>query len=246
MVTFETKVWEGDWRYLLQGSRLEKTIARCHYPFASKKLFINNVNEPDRVCRAAERLVSQKIISEYVVVDQHAQAALDFFELTKADLGQGYVYSIAELVSIYLCTTPFLLHFSSDSMPEPNHHHWVEAMTAVLAQYPDIAVANLMWNGRADEVAHERIRTIESFSISQGFSDQMYLIRTADFRKPIYRETNLGSAHYPKYGGELFEKRVHSWMLNHQKYRATLMSLSYRHQNFSSKPWVEKLRSLFY
>lgn len=245
MLTFETKVWEGDWRFILQSTRLQKTIERCNYAFAVKRLMINNVKEPDVVCQEAERLVREGIITEYVVVEKYAKPALDFFGLTKDDLGRGYVYSIAELVSIYVCTTPFLLHFSGDSMPGKSKEHWVELMLDFLQHHPDVVVANLTWNDRHHEVVHERQKQINQFSISQGFSDQMFLIRTADFRRPIYRETNLGSAHYPAYGGELFEKRVHSWMLNQQKYRATLMGVSYWHRNFSASPWLEKLRSIF-
>jgi exonuclease V gamma subunit len=83
------------------------------------------------------------------------------------------------------------------------------------------------------------------FCIGYGFSDQMYLIRTEEFRRPIYNEHNEKSSNYPDYGGELFEKRVNSWMLNHNRYRVTYLGLSYKHRNFSNKNWVRQLNRLF-
>ena len=33
MVTFETKVWENDWEYILQENYLQEIIGRCNYAF---------------------------------------------------------------------------------------------------------------------------------------------------------------------------------------------------------------------
>ena len=82
-----------------------------------KKLFINNVNNLGKVQRLADKLISQSVIDGYVIVESLANEVLDFFELSKKSLGNGYYYSIAELTSIYLCTSKYLLHFSGDSIP---------------------------------------------------------------------------------------------------------------------------------
>jgi hypothetical protein len=241
-ITFETKVWEKDWRIILKSGRLEKTIDRCHYPFDKKVIFINNVANVQEVCRGAERLVAKSVIDNYIIVDEFAQKALDFFELSKESLGRGYYYSIAELVSIYLCSTKYLLHFSGDSLPESNSRNfWVNDLIGILDENPNIVVSNLTWNRKYNEAANESFKEIGNFYISYGFSDQMYLIRTSDFKNKIYNETNVKSNHYPAYGGELFEKRVHSWMQNQNKYRATYKNMSYKHRNFSKKPFVRKL-----
>jgi len=47
-----------------------------------------------------------------VHVHEHAQEALDFFQLSKEKLGKGYYYSIAELVSIYLTKTKLVATLS--------------------------------------------------------------------------------------------------------------------------------------
>jgi len=57
------------------------------------------------------------------------------------------------------------------------------------------------------------------------------MVRTADFRQPIYSEQNAASSRYPGYGGELFEKRVDSWMRNHGHLRATYRHGAYEHES---------------
>lgn len=241
-ITFETKVWENDWRFILQGNRLREVIQRCHHTFDKKIIYINNVRDINEVCRHADKLINQSIIDSWVDVSKYSEETLDYFQLSKESLGRGYYYSIAELVSIYLCKTDYLLHFASDSWTEKNKDHiFISKMIDLLRDHPEIVVCNLAWNKRYDEVMHESIKQLAEFSISQGFSDQMYLIRVADFKNQIYNETNEGSNHYPEYGGELFEKRVHSWMLNQNKFRATYKNLSYIHKNFSKPSWKRPL-----
>ena len=60
MVTFETKVWENDWKYILRGNYLQEMIAKCNYDFSSKRLFINNVNDIDKVKRIADQKVKSR------------------------------------------------------------------------------------------------------------------------------------------------------------------------------------------
>jgi hypothetical protein len=94
-------------------------------------------------------------------------------------------------------------------------------------------VANLTWNANYTEAEAESFSSDDDFFIGYGFSDQNYLVRTSDFRSPdVYHETNPESARYPGYGGELFEKRVDSWMRNHDYYRLTYRHGAYEHRNF--------------
>jgi len=245
-VTFETKVWEKDYEIILKSGRLQNMIHRCHYPFKEKKLFINNVNDLGKVLRLADKLISKSVIDEYIVVECLANEVLDFFELSKKSLGKGYYYSIAELTSIYLCTSKYLLHFSGDSIPMRNtQHQWLCHLLQKMESNSQICVANLLWNRKTNEAINESLEHDSQFCIGYGFSDQMYLIRTEEFRRPIYNEHNEKSSHYPDYGGELFEKRVNSWMLNHNRYRVTYLGLSYKHRNFSNKNWVRQLNRLF-
>ena len=114
-LTIETKVWEKDWRFILTSGFLRETMARLS-PLPSHRLvMINNVEDPRLVARHAEILVSAGVIDDFIFVSDYADETLSFFGLSKRDLGRGYYYSISELVSLYLCRTEFLLHFSGDT-----------------------------------------------------------------------------------------------------------------------------------
>ncbi|MES9682267.1 hypothetical protein ABWK22_04955, partial [Gottfriedia acidiceleris] len=139
--------------------------------------------------------------------------------------------SISELVSIYLCNTKFLLHFSSDSILE-KPFNWIDLSILKLQEDERIKVANPVWNGNIFEAKQESIDEDENFYIGYGFSDQCYLIRTNDFKNKIYNEKNPISERYPIYGGELFEKRVDAWMRNNHFKRITFKHGNYIHQNY--------------
>ncbi len=244
-ITLETKVWENDWELILKTSRLKELVNRCKHQFDKKILYINNVKNPLQVEEYAQKLIKQNVIDQFIHVHEHADAALEFFNLSKEKLGKGYYYSIAELVSIYLTETSYILHFSGDSIPEktipPN---WLNQGLKVLQENHQVKVFNLAWDKKYKEAQNESISEDSSFYLGYGFSDQMYLIRTADFKAAIYEEVNAASDRYPCYGGELFEKRVDSWMRNHQFLRATFKHGSYLHQNFTKNPLTKKIALL--
>jgi hypothetical protein len=84
---------------------------------------------------------------------------------------------------------------------------------------------------------------IDNFYIGYGFPDQCYLVRTNDFRQQIYSYTHPASERYPKYGEELFEKRVDSFMRTKERYRLTSIKANYIHSNFPKSKW-KKTRTL--
>lgn len=240
-ITFETKCWEKDWKHLLLDGRLERMIENCNYAFDRRVLYINNVNDISLVKQYAQQKVEQNIIDEYVVVEDYADEALAFFDIKKEDFKGGYYYSIAELTSIYLCHTDLLLHFSSDSYLRDRSVNWVEETANILMKDSSFWVANPLWNNNHNiainysEAVTESIKETSSHFIGYGFSDQCYMVRTNDFRKPIYNEKHLASERYPKYGGELFEKRVDSYMRNHNLLRLTSKDTVYIHSNYPNE-----------
>ncbi len=242
LITIETKVWEGDWDLVLNTSRISTLFERCSHPSAEKILYINNVSNLAKVEKAIQPLLANRKLDKYIHVEQYAKEALDFFELRKSDLTTGYYYSIAELVSIYLTKSEYLLHLSSDSIPSKNlPDNWVETCISAFSRNPAVKVCNLTWNYKYKEAKKEMLYDDELFYFGLGFSDQMYLIRTQDFQKPIYTDSHPASKRYPEYGGELFEKKVDSWMRNNNYLRATLKNGSYIHRNYTKNKWLKKL-----
>jgi hypothetical protein len=231
-VTFETKCYEKDWEILLKTGRLEAMISRNCFEFAERILYINNVSDPDKVRRYADRLVEQGIISGHVLVDDYADEALAFFGLGRDSFKGGYYYSIQELVGIYLCRTDYLLHFSGDSILDGSFS-WIEKGIGMLKQDQRVRTVNCVWNRKFDEARDNAFEETDDFWIGYGFSDQCYLIKTADFRARIYAETHPASERFPVYGGELFEKRVDAWAQNNGYLLATYKHGCYLSRNFS-------------
>ena len=242
-VILETKCWEHDWRRILEGEWLRLLPERNNYPFSEKILMINNVKNHSVVCKHAEHAIQQGWISRYVIVEEHAAEALDFFSISRESLGIGYPYSIAELVGIFLCRSDFLLHFAGDCMPAAASN-WVSPAVQLMLQDPRIKICGLHPGIDPGGEKHGLVGETDDFYISCGCSDQCYLVRTKDFRQRIYNESHPDSARYPKYGGELFEKRVDSWLRNNGHLAATFKHGHYIHKNWPLPPLARLQRKL--
>ena len=244
-ISFETKVWEKDWEFILKTSRIQKILDKCNYNFDRRILLINNVDNYGMVANYADRLVKIGVLTEYIDVSEHADKALEYFELSKESLGLGYYYSIAELVSLYLSDTKYLLHFSSDSIiSKETPSDWIEWAIEILESNSQVKVVNLGWDKTGIKMREEAISETDLYLNSFGFSDQMYLVRTKDFKGKIYNFHHPDSDRYPQYGGDLFEKRVDSWLRIHNFYRATLKEGCYIHSNFTNSKLKKKLSIL--
>ncbi len=189
---------------------------------------INNAHNMEELQDHAQRLIDRNWIDKVIVVADHAEATLRHFGLTRDEFGVGYVYSISELVSLRLCETDYLLHFSGDSMPIAPVC-WIEQAISLMTSDPRVKVANLTWQSNYQQAKAESSEETENFYLGFGFSDQCYFVHVPTFQQRIYGEWNSASQRYPAYGGELFEKRVDSWMRNHGYLRATYRHGAYWH-----------------
>ncbi len=246
MVTFETKCYEKDYEFVLRGRRLKESIGNCGHPFEKKILIINNIESRSMVEGLAGQKVCEKIIDEFYFVEDYRDEVLRHFDLTVESFRGGYYYSISELTAIYLCQTPYLLHFSSDSAMEKKYSEdWISDAVSVMEKESRYICANPCWNGKFTEAAGESAGRFGKWYVGHGFSDQCYLIPVSVFKGRIYSESHPASERYPEYGGELFEKRVDSYMRNHDKYRLTHMEANYRHRNFPKSPLSIQAKLLF-
>jgi hypothetical protein len=234
-VTFETKCYEKDWRFLLRKGRLEEMIGNCAYPFADKILSINNVDDYPLVMKEADKLVARGVINRYIIVRDHEEQLLAALQLSKESFKGGYYYSIAEMVSISQCATEYLLHFSGDSLLEKGGKPWIDKAIETMNGEERILAANPCWNFDYPGAAKESFKEDNDWYYSEGgFSDQCYLVKASRFTGTIYTETHPDSARYPEYGGELFEKRIDAYMRNKSLWRITSKHVSYEHENVPS------------
>src|SRR5574344_2438379 len=83
------------------------------------------------------------------------------------------------------------------------------------------------------------------YGLSYGFSDQCYLIRVDEFKRRIYNFKNEASERYPKYGGELFEKRVDAYLRDNRRLRAIDFKANYISLNIKNIEEYKKSQMKF-
>jgi hypothetical protein len=232
-ITFETKCYENDWKFVLKTNYLDKMIKNCNIDFSFRQLIINNIINRASISKYAQQKVNKNIIDAYYFAADYIDDALKFFNIKKDSFGKGYYYSTAELVGLYLSKTKYHLHFASDSfLPNKHNSRWLIDAYDILEKRADILVANPSWNYQFNRAKDESFDKADHFYIGCGFSDQCYLVRTEDFKKDIYNYSHPDSNRYPSYGGELFEKRINSFMHQKKMFRLTSSNTTYIHNNF--------------
>lgn len=238
-VSIATTCYENDWEYILQERDYLKTkiIENNLYNFDRKILVINNVADYEKVSFFAKKKVEEGVLSHVYIAKDFEKEVLDFFNLKKEDFKayKGFedrwifYNSIGVLTAIYLCSTDYLLYHTGDVYLE-KPVNWIPFAIDLMEKKKKYKVANLVWNNNIEEVKKESYRTKKDFYVSKsGFSDQQFLVRLDDFRKPIYSEIRDDSHHFPR--GDVFEKRVFSFMKNHGWKRITYRYGSYTHKN---------------
>ena len=251
-ITFETRCYENDYCYILNGNYLKVMIDRCIHKggvcFNCRQLIINNVKDRDAVAQLAQKKVDEGVIDRFYFAEDTSLQVLDFFGLTAEDLGKGYVYSISELTGLYMCETDFLLHFSSDAFAtwKSAKSHWIEKSIAKMNGNEKYVCATLTWNNLYIEAKQDNLLEGDNgeFYFDHGFSDQCYLVKTSVFRGKIYSEKNaFADSVYPAYGGDLFEKRCSAYFRNKNLYRLVFNKASYIHSNF---PKNDFKRNIYY
>ncbi len=225
-VTFATSCWERDWRtILLDPTYLSiRQIENHCFPFFERLLVINNVEDLKAVKKAAQAKVDQGILSRYVV----AGDILPAFGLKRADFNDWQYYNaLPPLMAIHEAAGDYLLYLTGDVfLKKPVS--WIEKALRFMEKREEVKVANLTWNDNYKEARKESYRRTWNFFVAkEGFSDQMFLVQTKDFKAPIYNEIRSDGAHYPR--GDVLEKRIFSYMKNRGWERIVYRHGSYIH-----------------
>jgi hypothetical protein len=239
-VTFATCCWEKDWRpILLDPEYLRiKQIENHQFPFVQRVLIINNVADLNEVQKAAQKRVEEGVLTHVYVAEERVHAMLDFFQLKRGDfvpdvgISPDWIYynALGPLTALYNCSSDYLLYMTGDSRLD-YPICWIEKALRRMEKVAQYSVANLVWNENYTEAKRESYKTDGDFFVAkQGFSDQLFLVRTPEFRQPIYGEIRPDSGHYPR--GDVWEKRAFSYLKNRDRKRIIYRHGSYRHENF--------------
>jgi hypothetical protein len=214
------------------------------FPFAEKLLIINNVLDLPAVQQAAARWIDKGVLTRVVVAAEIESELLSFFQLKRSDFQMGadaplyegvnpdwiYYNALGPLAAIYCCKSEYLLYLTGDvRLSEPVD--WVGPALRKMAKNPLYKVANPTWNGNYKEARRESYRKDGAFyAAKEGFSDQIFLVKKETFCQAMYGEIRPDSIHFPR--GDVFEKRVFSYMKNRSWERIIFRRGSYIHENF--------------
>jgi hypothetical protein len=245
-VSFATSCWKRDWKQVLldEDYLKNKLIGNHSFDFDEKILIINNVDNIEEVLGYAKKQVNRNNLTHVYSSQKNAQDILDFFNLKKESfcpdnnekfeiVNQDWIYynALAPLSSIYYAKSDYLLYVTADVHME-KAVSWIDKAIELLEKKKMYKVANPLWNDKYEEAKKESYRTKKDFFVAKsGFSDQCFLVNLKEFKRPIYSEVRKDSFHYPR--GDVFEKRVYSFMKNRKWKRITYKLGSYTHENFS-------------
>ena len=238
-IEFTTSCYEKDWELLLKTDRLQLMVEACNYIFSKKKVYINNVKDYDKVADAAEQLIQNGLIDQYIRVADYEEEVTDFFKINKSEV-QGYYYLIQFLTLIYFSEGDYHLNFTADAILT-NDVPWIDPAINVLQSNDKIIVANALFDGKIHQAMRESFADDPEFYISYGFSDQCFLVDPSVFRADIYNEQNPLSEFYPAQSRHSFEERIYRFMRNHDYHRITHKKAHYLHKNFPKnafKTWL--------
>jgi hypothetical protein len=192
----------------------------------------------DSVYKKAMQKVKEGILSHVYIANDSVAEVLSFFQLKRSDfvdetdIPSDWVYynALGPLTALYFARSDYFLYLTGDvTLPKPCS--WIDKAIQKMEQNREYRVANLIWNDNMKEVKRESYKKEGDFFVAhQGFSDQMFLVRTEEFRQPIYSEIRADSHHYPR--GAVWEKRVFSYLKNRNLQRITYRKGHYIHENF--------------
>jgi hypothetical protein len=242
---FATTCWDRDWKDILLAPNYlsDLQIGNHLFDFQDRFLVINNVKDLSLVKKAADRWVSNGVLTRYVVVDDIVEEMLSFFSLKRSDFRLGsnaseygcvnpdwvYYNALGPLSAIFCADTDYLLYQTGDVFLDKKVS-WIKKAIRLMEKNRNIKVANLVWNNCYQEAKKESYRKSWNFYYADsGFSDQQFLVKLEDFRTPMYGEIREDSSHFPR--GDVFEKRVFSFMKNRGWERIVFRRGSYTHQN---------------
>ena len=228
-ITFQVNVYEKTYEKMFRDNYLDKLVQQFNYPFEEKVILIMNVFDRIRVVDIARQNYPDWKV--YAINQANKPTCIEEFNLTQEEIAVGYNYSIQHYLAIYLCKTDYLLHWSEDCTVGNIDENFIKDSIDVMEKNNSIICSMPSWDKDNVGARLESVGDIGNFYKAQGFTDQVYFIRTKDFDKDIYHYTHPDSQRYPSYGGEAFEKRIDSYMRCCNKYRIINKNSWYAHKS---------------
>lgn len=196
-ILYSTNCYHKD--YKIVADEYEYRLLLNDYPFAERWIIILNVNDEKEVVSKFKGKVDRCILAS-----EMAGAALNFFNLNKNsfkdDKGDGYIYSIASLIELYLARNfDYVCHYMSD-VALYKRKDWITPAIGL--------IQNAVVSARPGFPRYEITPKVDKeISSTQDFSDHVYLIPVKYFRRPdlfSQQKGDLPQYKHPSYGGLSF------------------------------------------
>ena len=227
-VDLVVNVFERSYRSVLRDGFFPSIEAQNLRSFSRKVALINNVKDVADAVAKAESIRSRGDIDEYHLVSRCLDDALTATGLRRRELGRLVHYSDCALVAITIPGSDWLVYWDAEVRLE-RPTDWVGPAIGLLERDGRVLVANPAWQGLAEAGAAAGARD-DLFELDYGFSDQLFLARRSDLRRPIYRWNCPASLRYPlAHVAPVFEQRVDAYMRWHRLLRATYLGAVYTH-----------------
>jgi hypothetical protein len=226
-VDLVVNLFERSYRDVLRSGALQRIAEDNRFPFARRIALVNNVADPEHVRALAEPLLERGEIDELRFVADELPAAMRTTGITERDLGRLRHYTDCAISAITLPGSPWLLYWDADVRLE-RPFDWISPSIELMEADPAVVVASPDWTPSTLE--EETVEHRGEFAIGRGFSDQLFLVRRAEFARPIYHQRCIARLRYPiAHIGYVFEARVDAWMRHHDRLRATHTGVRYVH-----------------
>jgi hypothetical protein len=219
--------YERTYRDVLAPGFFHGVASDCEFNFSQRTVLLNNIAEMDSALRLAKERISAGEIDQVFLVNRYLEEALQVTGLTRRGLGRIPHYSNWALVALVVPGSDYMVHWDAEiRMVHP--FNWIEPSLQLMQADSRIAVANPLW--KTGGAAPEFRERVGDFSLSYGFSDQVYLLSRKDFARPIYHHWVPIALRYPvAHIAPYFEQMVDSYLRVANRYRATLVTAQYVH-----------------
>ena len=238
--------YERTYREVLTEETLRRITSELDFPFARRTLLVNNVDDRGDADRRAQAVIESGAADEVFHVEDHLDEALERTGLTLAELQPIPYFTDWAVVAVCLPGPGWMLHWDPE-LRMGSDVDWITPALELFERDPRVMVAGPHW-GMPDDVQRQEVERSGPFSLGHGFSDHVFLIRRADFARPIYRDRSLVRFRYPlAHVGHIFEARVDAHLRRNGRLRAVHLEAGYAHPleigaAYPARKLSEKLR----
>jgi len=247
-VSFFTVCYEKDWEKILKENRIGTMISNCNFPFNEKVLIINNVNDRQLVERYAKEAVHNQIIDKYYFSEDFSEQLLSAFSIKRKsfilDTFDGYWYSIGPLSAVYCCQSKYLLYLTGDCDIPLSNSPWIDDAIELFKSNSSILIANPVWDNKIEEALAESFDEDSKWYYGNGCSDQCFLVEKDRLYGNVYNYYHRLSERYPMYGGNIFERRIFSYMCSNNLQRITRKDVYYTHIKLLNDSYSKEIKKM--